>query len=380
MTNHRAVCLPYRNVVQGGPSIRKPGTFRSNLELTNSLRANILAAQEDYACAAYPNGNGNGNGNGHNRFQPLNAEIINGNSSQPNGHDLKKNGIKNGAKKNGDDNNNTAGAARPALEAWTAREGSTLYVPRIDWSAAGLQEDRSQYEITAKLFYLPTAPSSTAARAAHAREALDLVRRELGGSRIEDVDLLIVSFPGISFEGDCEWEADKLNAKMGDGEAEAATWAAAIAPLRAEGRARRLGVAEFGSEKLRRFLDDPRVRDHSASARPAVDQINVRNCCSVPPPLTDLARAEGIELLTHSDCTDVLPSGTLRELLGQGPGGAGVLADTDTDTDEGVVGGPGLRGDLVPQWVIKYTAVVRDRGVIENKGYFAGAELVEKNL
>ena len=272
---------------------------------------------------------------------------------QPNG---KTNGVKNG----------NGGAA--ALDVWTEREGSALYVPRIDWSAAGLQEDRSQYEITAKLFYLPT---TAAARPAHAREALDLVRRELGGAA--DVDLLIVSFPGISFEGDCEWEADKLNATMGDGDAEAATWEAAIEPLRAEGRARRLGVAEFGSEKLRRFLDDDRVRSRSRSRPgPAVDQINVRNCCSVPPPLTELARQEGIELLTHSDCTDILPSGTLRELLGQGPDGAGVLAD-------GPGAGTGLRGDLVPQWVVKYTAVVKDRGVIENKGYFAAAELVENS-
>ena len=292
-------------------------------------------------------------------------EGLNGDSApqqQPNGK-TNGNGVKNG----------DGGAPAPAV--WTEREGSALYVPRIDWSAAGLQEDRSQYEITAKLFYLPTTTTTAgvAARPAHAREALDLVRRELGGAA--DVDLLIVSFPGISFEGDCEWEADKLNATMGDGDAEAATWAAAIEPLRAEGRARRLGVAEFGSEKLRRFLDDDRVRSRADDRPgPAVDQINVRNCCSVPPPLTELARQEGIELLTHSDCTDILPSGTLRELLGQGAGGAGVLAD-----GPGGPGGRGLKGDLVPQWVVKYTAVVKDRGVIENKGYFAAAELVENS-
>jgi glutamate--cysteine ligase regulatory subunit len=40
--------------------------------------------------------------------------------------------------------------------------------------------------------------------------------------------------------------------------------------------------------------------------------------------------------------------------------------------------GEGLKGDVEPQWVIKYTAVVRDRGVVENKGYFAGAELNER--
>ncbi len=75
----------------------------------------------------------------------------------------------------------------------------------------------------------------------------------------------------------------------------------------------------------------------------------------------------------HTDCTDVLPEGTLRDLLGPGLQGAGVLADTHMDHEDQA---DGLRGNLVPQWVVKYTAVVRDRGVIENKGYFAGAELV----
>jgi glutamate--cysteine ligase regulatory subunit len=37
----------------------------------------------------------------------------------------------------------------------------------------------------------------------------------------------------------------------------------------------------------------------------------------------------------------------------------------------------GLQGDVAPQWVVKYTAVVKDRGVVENKGYFAVAELRE---
>ena len=79
---------------------------------------------------------------------------------------------------------------------------------------------------------------------------------------------------------------------------------------------------------------------------------------------------EQIELLTHNDCTDILPSGTLRELLGQGVRGAGVLSESKRGMN-------GMRGDLNPEWVVKYTAVVRDRGVIENKGYFAVAELNE---
>lgn len=125
----------------------------------------------------------------------------------------------------------------------------------------------------------------------------------------------------------------------------------------------RLGVAEFGRERLAKFLRQTRVR-------PSVDQINVRDCCVVPKPLIVYAKEQKIDLLTHSDCTNILPSGTLREMLGH-PGddgdGVGVLAKGD--------GEEGLRGDVQAQWVVKYTAVIKDRGVIENKGYFAAAEV-----
>ncbi|KAK6950738.1 hypothetical protein Daesc_007263 [Daldinia eschscholtzii] len=315
------IILSTGNVILDGPSIiRKPGTYRSNLELTNSLRNNISAAQKEYAFAFQ-------NGNGHASHAGQNGQ---------NGHS------------NG----------RPAPEVWTEREGSTLYVPRIDWESAGLQEDRSQYEITVKLFFLPIAPPEK--RLDYIKEALRLVKRELG---VDDVDLLIASFPGLAFEGDCEWEADRKNATMGNDEEEVTTWGL-LEKLYHQGQIKRLGIAEFGTEKLRRFLDKVKVR-------PAVNQINIRNCCNVPPPLSKLAKEEGIELFTHHDSTDVLPSGTLRELLGQGPQGAGVLADGDPNSS-------GLKGEIIPEWVVKYTAFVKNRGVIENKGYFASAETVEE--
>lgn len=316
-----------RNIVSGGPSIiRKPGAYRSNLELTNSLRSNFLAAQQEYA---YANGVANGNSNGFSNG--------NGTRHEPDGR-----------------------GGRPAMSVWTRRDGRILYIPRIDWATAGLQEEPSQYDITAKLFFLPTAP--VAARAQYTREALDLVFQEL---KVAHIDLLVVSFPGMSFDGDCEWEADKINATQGNDEEEAASWKA-VEAYHYQGLVKSLGVAEFGSEKLARFV-------RRVSVRPAVDQINIKNCCNVPPPLAKLAKEQNIELLVHTDCTDVLPEGTLRELLGPGLQGAGVLADAQMDQEDQA---DGLRGNLVPQWVIKYTAVVRDRGVIENKGYFAGAELV----
>lgn len=301
----------------GGPSIiRKPGSDRSNLELTNSLRANFLAAQQDYSPP---------------------QSTTNGNHRSSNDVDRTSN--------------------RPPSSIWTTRDGSDYYIPTIDWSLSGLAEDPSQYDITVKIFYLPGA--SIKERAHHTKEAVRLVLKEL---KVQSIDLLIVSFPGMSFDGDCEWEADKKNSAQGNDEEEIQSWTT-LEELHNQGVVKRLGLSEFGSEKLSRFLARVKVR-------PQVDQINVKDCCNVPPPLIKLAKSEHIELLTHYDCTNILPQGTLRELLGQGEMGAGVLSESKRGIE-------GMKGDLTPEWVVKYTAVVRDRGVIENKGYFAAAELKE---
>jgi glutamate--cysteine ligase regulatory subunit len=301
----------------GGPSIiRKPGTDRSNLELTDSLRSNFIAAQQDHS-------------------PRLSATNGNGTHS--------------------DSENEPSG--RPPASVWTSRDGSDYYIPTIDWSLSGLSEEPSQYDITVKLFYLPGADIKN--REPYAKDAIQLVLKELG---VQSIDLLIVSFPGMSFEGDCEWEADKKNSSQGNDEEEVASWPA-FEELYNKGVVKKLGLAEYGSEKLSRFLSWVKVR-------PKVDQVNVKDCCNVPPPLLKLAKVENIELLVHNDCTNVLPSGTLREILGQGVRGAGVLSESKRGLN-------GMKGDLAPKWVVKYTAVVRDRGVIENKGYFAVAELKE---
>ena len=138
--------------------------------------------------------------------------------------------------------------------------------------------------------------------------------------------------------------------------------------LHDEGLVKQLGLAEFGSSRLKAFLPHTRIR-------PSVDQINVRDCCVVPKSLILYAKEQGIQLLTHNDCTNILPKGTIREILGEGEKGFGVLAgggSSEKDAPRGF-----LKGEVEPQWVVKYTAVITDRGVIENKGYFAMAEMRE---
>ncbi len=289
--------------MNSGPSIvRRIGSEKSNTELTNSLRANFQASQLAWSTIA------NGSTISH--------------------------------------------------QTWTQREGDVFYVPKIDFTTSGLQEERSQYDITVKLFFLPSTKAFK--RSEHTQEAIKLVLKEL---RVASIDLLIVSFPGIAFDAeddeDEDLEGDEQEAE--NMEDMVKTWKT-LEKLKMNGTVAQIGLAEFGSERLEKFLP-------CTTVRPSVDQINIRDCCVVPKSLILYAKQEGIQLLTHNDCTDILPKGTIRELLGSGEKGAGVLAPA-------CING-GTAGDIEPQWVVKYTAVVRDRGVIENKGYFAMAEVNE---
>ena len=308
-----------------GSSIRPSPNSKSNAEFISSLRANFA----DHLGLAESHVNGNGN-------------------------------IK-----------------RPSYKSWTKRSEDTLEVPALDFTHSALQEEREQYDITVKLFYLPGA--SIADRAAQTKEAIDLVKKEL---HIPSIDLLIVSFPGIYFdeEEDCPDKISTRGPVEADPEpfeGQLKAWKT-VEALHDEGVVLRLGIAEFGKERLESLLEKARIP-------PSVDQINLRDCCSVPKDLMALAKSKKVELLVHNDCSNILPRGTLRELLGQGPEGAGVLTEPSQTGDkrkslhgeENANGGgsQGLAGDVQPQWVVKYTAVVRNRGVVENKGYFAAAEL-----
>lgn len=104
-----------------------------------------------------------------------------------------------------------------------------------------------------------------------------------------------------------------------------------------------LGISEFGILRLDALLPHIEIR-------PVIDQINLRDCCDVPTDLLDFCMAAGIKLMPHMDEDDPLPKDTLQQVL------------DDLSVKETV--------DKV-RWVVKYTAVVKERGVVENKGYIA---------
>jgi glutamate--cysteine ligase regulatory subunit len=111
--------------------------------------------------------------------------------------------------------------------------------------------------------------------------------------------------------------------------------------MHVKGQVLKLGIAEFGIIRLKSLLPHVKVR-------PVVDQINLRDSCDVPRDLLEFAKQAGIKLMPHMDEDNPLPKETLQEVL----------------NDLGV-----LEQVAEMNWVIKYTAVAKERGVIENKGY-----------
>lgn len=318
----------------GGSSVYRSVGNKSNAEFVSSLRSNLV----EQSTFEYENGVTNGNG--------------------------------------------TTPHAQPHYKTWTKQsaDGAELQIPNLELASSGLEEEREQYDITLKLFYLPGGSNDSASRTTQTREAISLVLKELG---VSSVDLLIVSFPGVYFDEqeDCPSKISTrgpVEAEPESIESNLESWKA-VEALKEEGLVNKLGVAEFGAERLAMFLE-------GTTRRPVVDQINLRDCCSVPRDLMALAKSKGVELLVHNDCSNILPRGTLRELLGPGPDGVSVLSPSSKVGDKrkslhgepqtnGVNNQELLQGEVQPQWVVKYTAVVKNRGIVENKGYFACAKL-----
>lgn len=191
---------------------------------------------------------------------------------------------------------------------------------------------------------------------------------ELG---VTSVDLLIVSFPSILYHEtisvpkvDC-YGLHVVNGKAGsdpfpESDDDIRTAWTLVESLHLSGKVRKIGVSEFSLARLQKLAATARIK-------PSVNQVNLDDCCELPTDLHNFANNQDIELLSHNDCPDPLPEETVRDLLGQGEDGAGLLGSLDNNNDH--------QPRLSPKWVIKYTAVVKNRGVVENKGYFAAVDV-----
>lgn len=107
-----------------------------------------------------------------------------------------------------------------------------------------------------------------------------------------------------------------------------------------------IGVSDLDTQKLQELYQWAKVK-------PSVNQVNLESCCVMPPEMSAFAKENDIQLLTHSDPKELLSSETLTETLKP-------LSTTEV-----------ISWKL--DWIARYSAIVKCRGIIQNRGYLLAA-------
>ncbi|CAG8617189.1 29498_t:CDS:2, partial [Gigaspora margarita] len=198
-------------------------------------------------------------------------------------------------------------------------------------------KDRDDFEITVKLFYLPSSSNSddnpSTLPPSYISQSLHHLFCLLG---ITYVDSFIVYFNGLLFD---DQDQDDSNLVMDDFESLVEVWKELESQYRND-RIKKLGVSEFTKNRFERFLDVVEIP-------PKIDQINFKSC-DLPNRMINYAKEHDIELLTHKDPANILPSATFQK----------ILKDTKFP----------FTSKLLPRWVLKYSVLVKCREVVANKG------------
>ncbi|NXX73974.1 GSH0 ligase, partial [Urocolius indicus] len=92
-----------------------------------------------------------------------------------------------------------------------------------------------------------------------------------------------------------------------------------------------------------------------AQVKPSSNQVNLASCCVMPPDLTAFAKQFDIQLLTHNDPKELLCEASFQEVL-----------------QESI---PNARAEeWIPLWLLRYSVIVKSRGIIKSKGYIVQAK------
>lgn len=190
------------------------------------------------------------------------------------------------------------------------------------------ENERSTLKITVKVFLGGFDATSL-------QSAVDTVLQELG---VSELDSLIVAFP-VAVGG------------AAGGAQVRPLWEAAEELCR-QGVALSVGVSDLDTAQLRHL--------HSwADVKPSVNQVNLDSCCVIPQEMQEFAKANNIQLLTHSDPKVLLDQDGMARLL------RGYIPEEDI-------------GRWSAPWVARYSVLVKCRGFLQSKGYIAS--LLKKPL
>ncbi|KAM4721587.1 glutamate--cysteine ligase regulatory subunit [Rhinophrynus dorsalis] len=92
-----------------------------------------------------------------------------------------------------------------------------------------------------------------------------------------------------------------------------------------------------------------------AQVKPNSNQVNLASCCIMPPDLTAFAKQFDIQLLTHNDPKELLSEEVFQEALKE-------CVQENQVTE------------WFPTWILRYSVIVKSRGIIKSKGYILQAK------
>lgn len=183
------------------------------------------------------------------------------------------------------------------------------------------EEERGDLKLTVKIFLCSLLPAELL------KEATNKALKELNVSFIETV---LLALPEFEDEDDLTLDIIKpywtCLEELVDSEAVLS-----------------LGIADLNKTLLEQLYNWARVKPH-------INQVNLESCCVMPKDLVEYAKDNDIQLLTHNDPRDILPTKSFQDLI-----------STNTTEKDGE--------GWEPLWVLRYSVLVKCRGIIKTKGY-----------
>lgn len=185
-------------------------------------------------------------------------------------------------------------------------------------------EEREELKVSAKLFLCEPVQSSI-------REAVEMACQTLAVSQLDSV---IIAPPGPP-EGDSQTLAHLQPA-----------WEELEALVRCQQIAA-IGTSDLDKDLLEQLYN-------WAQVKPSSNQVNLASCCVMPPDLTAFAKDFDIQLLTHNDPKELMSAASFQEALQEGTQDLNMA-------------------NWRLEWVLRYSIIVKSRGIIKAKGYLVSA-------
>ncbi|KAI3368791.1 hypothetical protein L3Q82_025774 [Scortum barcoo] len=190
-------------------------------------------------------------------------------------------------------------------------------------------EEREELKVSVKLFLCESVPSSI-------RDAVEMACQTLAVSQLDSV---IIAPPG-PLEGDSQTLAHLQPA-----------WEELEALVRSQ-RIAAIGTSDLDKDLLEQLYKLGSGEWYPVFVKPSSNQVNLASCCVMPPDLTAFAKEFDIQLLTHNDPKELMSAATFQEAVQEGTQDLNIA-------------------DWRLEWVLRYSIIVKSRGIIKAKGYLS---------